>query len=675
MKISAALLLKNPLIRSLLVIVIMSLIIWLTGSYWLPATSVNSRQILIGLGFSVWFFFQLIPYVYQFWLNNRLLNKLKSRSSHHTEQLVTEERLISLFNEAISILKMRHFQSRRPQQRGTQFLYQLPWYMMIGAPGSGKTTALINSGLDFPLAETLGKNAIRGVGGTRHCDWWFTNDAILLDTAGRYTSQESMRTRDAHEWQSFIQLLKRYRPRQPINGVIMTISMADLLSHSTESRRIQATSLLQRMTELHQQTGIQFPVYVMITKTDLLKGFMNYFGALDKQQRDQFWGFTFPDTRPQNILVSFHQQFNQLHHQLIQALPEKMVAENDLNHRANCFLFPQEFAALQPLIAEYIKIIFSTAEEVHAWPVRGIFFTSGTQEGLPFDRIMGELARKLQLPQEERPSAALWDSVNRASPIPANKGQSFFIHNLLSDIIFAEQNLAGYNQLWEQNNRRQHHTLYGILAGVLLLLSVWWFISYFYNQRYLEQITAKVEQLTEQKKSTETLPAEKIVALLPFLDNLANLAQSETFSLSSPPSMMQAGFYKGTEVNHRAQRRYQRALKSQLFPGVVNQIITILRKDNGEDHEYSHDALLAYQMLYQPHIYKGEFLRHWIMKNIQRDPSIKISPQQLKQLNWHLIQLLDNQVQTSPHVRDNTLMMNKSAKHHGAQNRSDDREI
>ena len=33
---------------------------------------------------------------------------------------------------------------------GRQFLYQLPWYIFIGAPGSGKTTALINSGLQFP---------------------------------------------------------------------------------------------------------------------------------------------------------------------------------------------------------------------------------------------------------------------------------------------------------------------------------------------------------------------------------------------------------------------------------------------------------------------------------------------------------------------------------------------
>ena len=108
--------------------------------------------------------------------------------------------------------------------------------MIVGAPGAGKTTALLNSGLEFPLTDSLGKSAVRGIGGTRHCDWWFTDRAVLLDTAGRYTLQESQRARDASEWQTFIALLKRYRARQPVNGVIMTISVADLLSDAPEAR-------------------------------------------------------------------------------------------------------------------------------------------------------------------------------------------------------------------------------------------------------------------------------------------------------------------------------------------------------------------------------------------------------------------------------------------------------
>ncbi len=144
---------------------------------------------------------------------------------------------------------------------------------LLARRGSGKTTALANSGLQFPLADRFGKTALRGIGGTRNCDWWFTNEAVLLDTAGRYTTQESEQVQDAGEWLEFINLLRKYRRRQPINGVIITISISDLLSQSAEASRQQAVNLRQRLSELHEQLGIRFPVYVMVTKADLLKGF------------------------------------------------------------------------------------------------------------------------------------------------------------------------------------------------------------------------------------------------------------------------------------------------------------------------------------------------------------------------------------------------------------------
>ncbi|MEJ1267707.1 hypothetical protein WDV93_11565 [Pantoea ananatis] len=57
--------------------------------------------------------------------------------------------------------------------------------------------------MQFPLADKFGKAALRGIGGTRNCDWWFTNEAVLLDAAGRYTTQESQQERDAGEWHQF----------------------------------------------------------------------------------------------------------------------------------------------------------------------------------------------------------------------------------------------------------------------------------------------------------------------------------------------------------------------------------------------------------------------------------------------------------------------------------------
>src|ERR1700730_17196601 len=95
-------------------------------------------------------------------------------------------------------------------------------------PGAGKTTALLNSGLKFPLAAEMGQTAVAGVGGTRLCDWWFTEDAVLFDTAGLPPFRDSEARVDRAVWDAFLDLLKRTRARQPLNGVIVAISLIDI---------------------------------------------------------------------------------------------------------------------------------------------------------------------------------------------------------------------------------------------------------------------------------------------------------------------------------------------------------------------------------------------------------------------------------------------------------------
>ena len=107
------------------------------------------------------------------------------------------------------------------------YLYEQPWYAIIGPPGAGKTTALLNAGLRFPLAEQMGQGAIAGIGGTRLCDWWFTEDAVLIDTAGRYTTQDSNAAVDRAGWDAFLDLLKETRPRQPLNGLLVAFPLSD----------------------------------------------------------------------------------------------------------------------------------------------------------------------------------------------------------------------------------------------------------------------------------------------------------------------------------------------------------------------------------------------------------------------------------------------------------------
>ena len=673
--------LTNRLLWGFVGITALSFIIWVIGPVFSivdsrPLEPEVNRQISIALLYLVWALGNVVPRLYNSWLNRKLMGSLKTTpgTSPDTDnpRLTSEDRVLAeRFNEASELLKKAHFSrssGRSPfwaQRFSRQYLYQLPWYVIIGAPGAGKTTALVNSGLQFPLADRFGKSALRGIGGTRNCDWWFTNEAVLLDTAGRYTTQESEQQQDAGEWKGFIGLLRKYRGRQPINGVIVTVSISDLLTQSAEASQQQAVALRQRLMELHEQLGIRFPVYVLVTKADLLKGFRAYFAKFDKAQREQIWGFTFPWDKARladfDLMSAFTQEFALLQQRLDAGLPDTLLQESDAQARAESFLFPQEFAALRPLLADYLGTAFARSNFETQFSPRGIYFASGTQEGLPFDRVMGELNRAMQLPQDEGNPQGSWDQVNKEAPIPGNKGQSFFLKDMLQKVVFAEAGLAGSNRWWELRNRALLWSGYIALAVVLVVASVLWFTSYGNNKSYLQEVQARVPEVARQSTALQGSDARDLFALLPFLNSVLHLPESEAFDLRSPPLTRRMGLYRGAEVSDATQALYQKALQQMLLPQVAQLITTWLRNDNGSDADYSYEALKAYQMLYQPKHYDGKFLHAWLMLNIQRNLPQNVTQAQVRQLEWHLSQLLENQIQASPYARDDALVKREQA--------------
>src|SRR5579871_411224 len=223
------------------------------------------------------------------------------------------------------------------------FLYDLPWYVIIGPPGSGKTTALVNSGLKFPLSQGATPAAIAGVGGTRYCDWWFSEDAVLIDTAGRYTTQDSDAKADKQSWLAFLDLLKNNRPRQPINGVLVAISLEDLMTLSPAEISAHANAIRSRLLELHDRLQVDFPVYAVFTKCDLIAGFIEYFANLTDQSRRQVWGATFQtNDKSRSFVGDIPAEFDLLVQQLTHELTDRLQEEPTPSNRVLLYGFPAQ---------------------------------------------------------------------------------------------------------------------------------------------------------------------------------------------------------------------------------------------------------------------------------------------------------------------------------------------
>ena len=458
------------------------------------------------------------------------------------------------------------------------YLYERPWYVLIGPPGAGKTTAIRSSGLQFPLAE----GRVSGVGGTRNCDWWIAEQAVLIDTAGRYTTQDSDANSDKAGWERFLELLRRERPQQPLNGVMVAFG-ADMLSRLDVAGREQhAQAVRRRVRELETRLGQRLPVYFLVSKADLVVGFTEFFDDLDRETRRQVWGMTFdPGADAEGPLGEFGAKFKALVQRLQDRMLERLQAERGAEQRAAIAGFPAQFASLEAPLGAFLQSAFGGSKLDPAPFLRGVYITSGTQEGTPIDRLTGALSRTFGL-DASRPAAVM-----------GQKGRSFFLGRLLIDLVFNEARLAVRDRGFE---RRQRMFRIGIAAASVVAVVAG--VGLGWNAIAIE--SARRDQVAGAASAAETgasglalnqLPAtDDLTRVLPYLDEVkalpaAALGRGGFIGLSQQAKLVGAG-----EV------AYQHALERVLLPRLMSKLEGQIR--NGmQKPAYLYVATRVYLML------------------------------------------------------------------------------
>ncbi|NUP08659.1 MAG: type VI secretion system membrane subunit TssM [Polyangiaceae bacterium] len=411
-------------------------------------------------------------------LENAIVQQASSQAMNaRPERRAEIQELQKKLQEGMSALKT----SKTPTggKLGAAALYAMPWYMIIGPPGAGKTTALKHSGLVFPGGNNAG--AVRGVGGTRNCDWWFTNEAIILDTAGRYTTESD----DRDEWIAFLQFLLKYRQKKPINGIIVAISINELLDANEQQIETTGKKLRARIDEVITQLHMVVPVYLLFTKIDLVAGFVEFFGDLKKSDRAQVWGATIPlnasKAEPGKL---FDTEFDVMVKHLHSRGLKRCVQERSREARERLFRFPIEFAALKRNLSELVNVTFAPNTFQGTPMFRGFYFTSGTQEGKPMDRVL------------ERMSAAMGIRPQAPQQLQANpniESKSYFLYNLFTNIIFKDGNVGVLSAIEERRQTMLKVMIAGATVGLAALLCLPAVTSYSNNKSFLDESAKKAK--------------------------------------------------------------------------------------------------------------------------------------------------------------------------------------
>jgi type VI secretion system protein ImpL len=466
-------------------------------------------------------------------------------------------------------------------------LYNLPWYLIIGPPGAGKTTALVNSGLKFPLAGDDAAKAVQGVGGTRHCDWWFTDQAVLIDTAGRYTTQDSDAKVDRRSWLSFLQMLRTNRPRQPINGVIVAISIADVINLPPAEVTAHADAIRKRLNELHEELKIDFPVYAFFTKMDLVVGFSEYFADLDETERQVVWGATFPGSdKKANNVGKVPEEMDLLMQRISERISERLQEEPDLRSRAILFGFPAQLGAIRKPIADFLNRIFEPTRYQSPTTLRGFYFTSGTQVGTPFDALIGALQKSYGVQ-----SFQVMDS--------AGPGKSYFLRDLLAKVIFGEAGWVSTNVAAVRRSFALRAAVFTAIGLVTLSVLALWWMSYQANKAVIAATERGVADYSTVaapliKQTTVTDPS--LLPIYELIGSLPNLPVGYARRNDPTPLAQTFGLSQRSRLQDASDQIYQDALERLMRPRLILGLEQQIQK-NVDNPTFVYEALKVYLML------------------------------------------------------------------------------
>ncbi len=597
---------RSGIVLTIILALVFSLIIWFVGpalgySGAYPLTGALARIITIG----IIIFIALLTILLVLLRRSRAEKAMADDIVESVDDDVDEED--ELVKAELSELKGKLKEAMialRKSKLGRKSLYELPWYVMIGPPGAGKTTAIVNSGLQFPLADKMGKGAIGGVGGTRNCDWWFTNNAVLIDTAGRYTTQDSAEAEDNAGWLGFLNLLKKHRKRQPINGAVIAISLSDLSMQDEATQKSHAAAIRRRLHELREKLGVRFPVYVLFTKSDLIAGFSEFFDNLGKEEREQVWGFTLPIQKKTKAELSpvaaFDEEFGALLGQINEQSLERMQQETDHQRRALISSFPPQVASVRATARGFLEDVFQDNRFEKRHLLRGVYFTSGTQEGTPIDRLMMGMARTFGIGRQ-------------AIGTGRGTGRSFFLTRLFENVMFPEAGLVSADDKVERRYRwTKRVAIAAAVVGGVGLTSMW-VRSYLGNS---ELIAEAAEQVETYRAAAAQIPGSPIQdsdlpSVVPALNILRDLPGNPTINDPEPDGALQWGLYQGKVVGNDAAQSYRAALNEHFLPRLLLRLEDQMQA-NMNTPDFLYEALKIYLMLGQQGPMNQDLVKEWM---------------------------------------------------------------
>lgn len=513
-------------------------------------------------------------------------------------------RMDDLFRSALRLLR-----KDGPLWRlGRHSLYRLPWYLLLGGEGCGKTALLSSSRLKFSQQEE--QDVPRP---DDPCRFWLGDQAVLLEAGGPLAFPGSQADTAYPLWRRMLKLLRRARPRCPLNGVVVAVSVMEVLAGEQELAA-RAHGIRGRLREMQRLFGVQFPVYVVVTHCDRLPGFEAFFQHLDRGAADQAWGVTFAgsavpsDDAP---LTAFPAEFAALVQRLHERVVHLVAAGGDSARAGKIYGFPAQFEALGEPLAALLADVFGRSPYAPVTWLRGVYFTSAAQDD------EGPACRASALAAaahgEARPGC-------RSLPNP----HGYFIARLLRDVVFREHALAGRPLAFARRHGVLRYLGPALVVALVAAAGGAMHRSYRLNQSLIaatDRDTMRLASLAAEAGVQGDLadPADRAdpVAILALLDMAHKPVVPAEQSILSAWLMKWVGLYQGDALGAAAQSAYRALLRQSLLPFVQDRARQAMT-DSASDYGERFRALRAYLMMSDRAHYDSDAVLAWMAEDLRQ---------------------------------------------------------
>jgi type VI secretion system protein ImpL len=565
------------------IFVLLNVAIWWAGP-WLvvgetqPLLSIMARvvtSVIFSLGcFAVWGVMQ--------W------RRLEGYREQQERERQLQDDPIQRYEERQEVELNQVMHSMQESMNKRNYLYALPWYLVLGLENAGKTSLINRSGQNFVFSSVMRASGKKSEN-PYSFDWWIGDDSVLIDPDGelltqRNTEKDADGEMERRLWLNFVQWLEKTRSRRPLNGVVLALDIAHLSTATTTERRAYANLLRARLRELMETLSTRLPVYVTLTKLDLLYGFEPFFRQYTRSQREDVLGFTFSMDSVNDLdswLNEFDKDFSAFIGRINDCLPRSLLHSIDVEERTAIYSFARQMAGMHDVLKQFFNEALGSDQFSTSALVRGVYFSSVYQQGVPSNAFVDAASRRYGMSH----------SVNSAQN--AKNSTIYFTQKLFSRVIYPEAGLASDNfRATKHKHRLMMLSVVACSIASVLLIGSW-------NQYYkknIEQSNAVLAQVNNYKEeyATDMLSNKGEDILLP-LNTIREATLEFGFFRDKSRFISDMGLYQGHMIGPEVEETYLNLLENRYLPTLMKQVASDLARATTEEDKLA--VLRVFRMM------------------------------------------------------------------------------